>query len=210
MGRIFAIGDIHGCLEKIQTLLERLPVDFKQDKLVFLGDYVDRGPDSRGVLDLMIKLQRENPASTIFLKGNHEVMFQDYIENGPLKKSFLTFGGRETIKSYGAADSLIDIPDDHLKFLRELPLLYVTKKFCFVHAGLLPNVPVEEQEEKDILWIRFKFIKSRYDWGKRVIFGHTPFDTPLIEKNKIGIDTGAVYGGRLTCLMLPDVEFIFA
>jgi len=210
MGRIFAIGDIHGCFEKIRTLMERLPVDFAQDKLVFLGDYVDRGPDSRGVLDLMIRIQQENPTSTIFLKGNHEAMFLDYLENGPLKNSFLKFGGEETIRSYGIAGSSIDIPDDHLTFIKGLRPLYVTEKFCFVHAGLLPDVPLEKQKEEDILWIRFNFIKSDYDWGKRIIFGHTPFDTPLIEKNKIGIDTGAVYGGRLTCLVLPDVEFIFA
>jgi len=209
MGRIFAIGDIHGCFEKIQTLIRKLPADYNKDKVVFLGDYIDRGSDSRKVLDLMVELRRKHPSSFIFLKGNHEAMFLDYIENGPLKETFLKFGGRETLRSYGTEDSL-DIPKEHLEFLRGLKSIYLTERFCFVHAGLKPGIPLENQAEEDILWIRFKFIKSDYDWGKRVIFGHTPFDSPLIEKNKIGIDTGAVYGGRLTCLILPDVEFIFS
>jgi serine/threonine protein phosphatase 1 len=210
MGRIFAIGDIHGHHEKISSLLEKLPVRHGQDRLVFLGDYVDRGPESRKVLDLMVDLHEKYPSSTVFLKGNHEAMFLDYIENGPLAASFLSLGGIETIKSYGVEDLHLDIPKKHLAFLKGLETMLVTERYCFVHAGLRPGVPIEKQEEEDILWIRFKFIKSGYDWGKRVIFGHTPFDTPLIEKNKIGIDTGAAYGGRLTCLVLPDMEFIFA
>ncbi len=209
MNRIFAIGDIHGCFDKIHALLARLPADHTRDKIVFLGDYVDRGPDSKKVLDLVIGLHKEYPSSFVFLKGNHEAMFLDYLENGPLKQSFLEFGGTKTLESYGGNDFDANIPKDHLEFLKGLETIYVTERFCFVHAGLRPGIPIEEQREDDLLWIRFKFIKSNYDWGKRVIFGHTPFDTPLIEANKIGIDTGAVYGGRLTCLVLPEIEFIF-
>ncbi len=210
MGRIFAIGDIHGCFDKIQALLEKIPVDYSRDRIVFLGDYVDRGPDSKKVLDLVIGLYKEHPSSIILLKGNHEAMFLDYLENGPMRKSFLRFGGVKTLESYGPTDSDIQVPEEHVSLLKALETIYVTEDFCFVHAGLKPGTSIEEQKEDDILWIRFKFIKSTYDWGKRVIFGHTPFDTPLIEANKIGIDTGAVYGGRLTCLVLPEMEFIFA
>ena len=210
MGRIFAIGDIHGCLDRITSLLEKLPVEHERDKIVFLGDYIDRGPQSRGVLDLMTGLREQHPSSLVFLKGNHEAMFLDYLTGGPLERSFLKFGGMETLKSYHIEDLRSDIPKKHLEFLNGLDTMFVTEQYCFVHAGLKPGIPLENQVEDDILWIRFEFIKSDYDWGRRVIFGHTPFDTPLIEKNKIGIDTGAVYGGRLTCLVLPDIEFIFA
>jgi len=209
MERILAIGDIHGCFDRVRALLDKLAIDVKRDNVIFLGDYVDRGPDSKKVVDLMIHLQQENPDSYVFLKGNHEEMFLDYVENGPLKNSFLKFGGQETLKSYGHPDPG-HIPKQHVEFLKKLKPMHLTDRFCFVHAGLKPGVPIEKQKEEDLLWIRFSFIKSDYDWGKRIIFGHTPFDTPLIEKNKIGIDTGAVYGGRLTCLVLPAVEFIFA
>ncbi len=210
MGRIFAIGDIHGCHDRIVALMEKLPVDYLEDRVVFLGDYVDRGPESRKVMELMLNLGRRHPASFIFLKGNHEAMFLDYLEDGPMAESFLKFGGLETLKSYGEEYLRADIPRDHLEFLKGLKTMFVTEKFCFVHAGLKPGIPLEKQVEEDLLWIRFEFIRSDYDWGRRVIFGHTPFGTPLIERNKIGIDTGAVYGGRLTCLVLPDMEFIFS
>ncbi len=215
MNRIFAIGDIHGCLEKIKALIQRIPIRWGRDVLVFLGDYVDRGPDPAGVVQFMVELQAECPGSVICLKGNHEVMFMDFLKNGTASGAFLTFGGDKTLKSYDISldtpgrEAARLIPFSHLKFLKSLPICLETDKYFLVHAGVKPGFPLDKQKEEDMLWIRHKFIKSDYDWGKRIIFGHTPFDTPLLKPNKIGIDTGAVYGGRLTCLVLPDVEFIF-
>lgn len=208
--RIFAIGDIHGCIDKLENLLEKLPVDWTTDKLIFLGDYVDRGPDPKAVVQLLSELKAMHPYSTIFLKGNHESLFLDFLENGTITDAFLKFGGEKTIKSYQIDRESRKIPSKHLDFLINLKTYYILDDFCFVHAGLKPGISIEEQDEDDLLWIRYEFIRSDYDWGKRIIFGHTPFETPLIKPNKIGIDTGAVYGGRLTCLVLPDIDFIFA
>ncbi len=209
MGRIFAIGDIHGCFPKVKYLLKRLPINWKTDILVFLGDYVDRGPESCQVLELMLTLNESYPGQIIFLKGNHEEMFLRYIE-GDLPELYLSIGGGETLKSYPGEKQRPKIPDTHITFLKNLRLYYETDKYIFVHAGLRPGVPLENQSPSDLLWIRSEFVRSSYDWGKRIIFGHTPFSVPLVEENKIGIDTGAVYGGRLTALILPDLEFVFA
>ncbi len=214
MGRIFVIGDIHGCLDKAQGLVNKIPIKWDRDILVLLGDYVDRGDDPAGVIQFLIELSSLHPDRVKCLKGNHEVMFLDFLNEGALTQAFLSFGGKTTLSSYGIdvgqlkeAKSLI--PRSHLDFLKSLRTSFETEKYFMVHAGLKPGVPIHEQKEEDMLWIRHKFINSDFDWGKRIIFGHTPVDTPLIQANKIGIDTGAVYGGRLTCLILPEIEFIF-
>jgi serine/threonine protein phosphatase 1 len=206
--KIFAIGDIHGCVDKLRSLLNRIWVNWDQDTIVFLGDYVDRGPDSRGVIELLIDLKKRHPGHVIFLKGNHEWMFQQFLK-GENRELFLVNGGQNTIKSYSDETGRTEIPQSHLDFIDHLDLYFETNDYVFVHAGLRPFVSIPEQSPEDLMWIRSPFIESSYDWGKRVIFGHTPFATPLIENNKIGIDTGAVYGGRLTCLVLPDFKFIF-
>jgi len=175
---------------------------------VFLGDYVDRGPDSQGVIELLLDLKKEHADRLIFLKGNHEWMFTQFLK-GNEHDFFLQNGGRETLESYSVEKGVIDIPQSHLDFLDHLELYFETDDYIFVHAGLRSNISITEQSPEDLIWIRSHFLKSSYDWGKRVIFGHTPFPLPLIEANKVGIDTGAVYGGRLTCLVLPDFEFIF-
>ena len=208
-GKIFAIGDIHGCLDKLKTLLGMIQVNWDKDLMVFLGDYVDRGPDSRGVIELLLNLKKEHADRLIFLKGNHEWMFMQFL-NGEDHDLFLPNGGKKTLESYSVKKDKIDIPQSHRDFLDHLDLYFETNDYIFVHAGLRPYISISEQSPEDLLWIRSHFLKSSYDWGKRVIFGHTPFSVPLIETNKVGIDTGAVYGGRLTCLVLPDFEFIFA
>ncbi len=216
MNRIFVVGDIHGCIDKAQKLLSKIPIRWDRDMLVFLGDYVDRGPDPAGVVQLMIELGSEHPGRVVCLKGNHEVMFLDYLKGGPLSSAFVNFGGMDTLKSYGiSANSDVQerthlIPFSHFQFIQSLPISFETQKFFMVHAGVKPGIPLHKQKEEDMLWIRHEFIKSEYDWGKRIIFGHTPFDSPFIMPNKIGIDTGAVYGGRLTCLVIPDIDFVFA
>lgn len=208
-GKIFAIGDIHGCLDKLKTLLGMIQLDWDKDLMVFLGDYVDRGPDSRGVIELLLDLKKEHADRLIFLKGNHEWMFTQFLK-GEDYDLFLKNGGRKTLESYSVEKGKIDIPQSHRDFLDHLDLYFETDDYIFVHAGLRPYISISEQSPEDLLWIRSHFLKSSYDWGKRVIFGHTPFSVPFIEANKVGIDTGAVYGGRLTCLVLPDFEFIFA
>ena len=208
-GKIFAIGDIHGCLDKVKTLLGMIQVNWDKDLMVFLGDYVDRGPDSRGVIELLLNLKKEHADRLIFLKGNHEWMFMQFL-NGEDHDLFLPNGGKKTLESYSVEKDKIDIPQSHRDFLDHLDLYFETNDYIFVHAGLRPYISISEQSPEDLLWIRSHFLKSSYDWGKRVIFGHTPFSVPFIEPNKVGIDTGAVYGGRLTCLVLPDFEFIFA
>jgi serine/threonine protein phosphatase 1 len=211
MERTFAVGDIHGCLDKLISLMGIIDIDPKKDTLLFIGDYIDRGTQSKEVVDYLINLARRH-SSVIFLKGNHERMLERYLD-GTDRFNFLVNGGQATLDSYlkdhsDAEQSLI--PTAHLDFFDNLRLYHETEEYIFVHAGLKPNVPLEEQSEWDMLWIRDEFIYSDFDFGKRVIFGHTPFREPLILDNKIGIDTGAVYGNMLSCVELPDVVFHMA
>jgi serine/threonine protein phosphatase 1 len=208
MGKIFAIGDIHGCYDKLCILMGKIDVDFERDTLVFLGDYIDRGPDSFKVVEYLIDLKKRFP-EIIFLKGNHEEMLENYL-SGADRLSYLANGGRETLESYLKQSRIPDtfpIPHEHLAFFESLVLFFQTDNYIFVHAGLRDKIPLEEQKSDDLLWIRDKFIRSTYDFGKRVVFGHTPLSEPLVQPNKIGIDTGAVYGNKLTCVQLPDLEF---
>jgi len=198
-GRLLAVGDIHGCLDHLKRLMERVRPR-AADRVVFLGDYIDRGPDGRGVLDYLLAFRRRHPHS-VFLKGNHEAMFLDFL-GGVDQLPFLLNGGAATLESY-REDRGIRIPKEHLDFLAGLALYYETERFVFVHAGLRPVLPLEEQSEQDLLWIRDEFIGSAYDWGKTVVFGHTPRTEPLWSATRIGLDTGAVYGRVLTCC---DVE----
>lgn len=208
-GKLFAVGDIHGCLDRLDVLLQRIPVDWSADRLIFLGDYIDRGPDSRQVIELLLDYKRRYGDRITFLEGNHEWMFSRYLE-GEDCGSFLLCGGRQTVESYGLKGKAVEVPDSHREFLEDLEPFHQTESYIFVHAGVRPGIPLAEQSLEDLLWIRSPFLESPYNWGKRVVFGHTPFSAPLLEENKIGIDTGAVYGGRLTAIVLPDLEFIFA
>ncbi|MBW2018823.1 MAG: serine/threonine protein phosphatase [Deltaproteobacteria bacterium] len=206
--KIFAVGDIHGCFDKLVSLMQMLEIDWDKDVLVFIGDYIDRGPHSKEVVEYLIDLSRRQ-SRVIFLKGNHELMLQHYL-SGINRFRFLANGGQATLDSYlkdsGPAGASL-IPTTHLDFFDSLRLYYETDQYIFVHAGLKANIPLEEQDEWDMLWIRDEFIYSDFDFGKCVIFGHTPFHEPHVLDNKIGIDTGAVYGNKLTCVELPAVKF---
>jgi serine/threonine protein phosphatase 1 len=208
MDKIFAVGDIHGCLDKLVSLMAIIDIDLKKHTLVFIGDYIDRGPDSKEVVDYLIDLgQRAD--RVVFLKGNHELMLEDYL-SGADRLTFLYNGGEATLNSYMKNTGQLEanpIPPQHLEFFDNLRLYYETEDYIFVHGGLKANIPLDEQDERDMLWIRDEFIYTDFDFGKRVIFGHTPFREPLILDNKIGIDTGAVYGNKLTCVELPAVRF---
>lgn len=211
MKNIFAIGDIHGCLAKLRALIGKIPIDFTRDTLLFIGDYIDRGPHSVEVVDYLINFKKRHPG-VIFLKGNHEDMLEKYL-NGTDRFTYLLNGGQRTLDSYlnqTTKSEAFPIPAHHKDFYRSLKLYYETDKYIFVHAGMRPKVQLEFQENEDLLWIRDKFIYTKYNFGKRVIFGHTPLSKPLVESNKIGIDTGAVYGNVLTCVRLPDLEFFSA
>ena len=198
-GRLLAVGDIHGCLVSLEKLMAKVQPT-PRDRVVFMGDYVDRGPDSRGVLDYLIAFGQKFPNS-IFLKGNHEEMFLDFIA-GRNQLLYFNNGGETTLQNYQEASKL-RIPKAHLDFLEGLRLYYETDRFVFAHAGLRPGIPPHAQHPKDLLWIREEFLFSSYDWGKIVVFGHTPRQSVLFARNKIGVDTGAVYGRVLTCC---DVE----
>ncbi len=208
--RIFAVGDIHGCYEKLVELMKILPWKKQNgDLLLFIGDYVDRGTGSRDVVEFLVQLQK-NGGDFVFLKGNHEKMLLDYYVDHKDQMLYIANGGAETIASYveGAIGrKAFELPKEHLQFLQTLQLYYETEDYIFVHAGLKDSVPLQEQSQEDLLWIREEFIYSVYDWNKRVVFGHTALETPFVSPGKIGIDTGAVYGNKLTAVELPAMRF---
>ncbi|MFB3926450.1 MAG: metallophosphoesterase family protein [Syntrophales bacterium] len=209
MEKIFAIGDIHGCISYLRDLIALLDIDEEQDRIVFIGDYIDRGPDPCEVVDLILELKSKYRVSCLI--GNHEQMFLDYHCHNSNRELYFLNGGTTTIGCYGIIDTpggkKINVPEDHMEFYRSLLPYYETEEYIFVHAGMRPGIPLEKQSMVDLTWIRGEFIYSKYDFGKRVVFGHTHFSKPYIDPYKIGIDTGAVYGGRLTCLELPAIKF---
>ena len=214
--KIFAIGDIHGCYDKLQELMERLPYRPGRDRLVFLGDYIDRGSDSAHVLDYMCRLKKENP-DLIALIGNHEHLFLEYARtNDPALLPYLRKMGLDaTVSSYEQeggfnARPLSFLPPEHLDFLSSLLPYWETEEYIFVHAGLEPGVPLEKTDINILCEVRDAFIASDHDFGKKVIFGHTPFSLPLVTPTKICIDTGAAYGNMLTAIQLPDETFFHA
>ncbi|HEU17760.1 MAG TPA: serine/threonine protein phosphatase [Deltaproteobacteria bacterium] len=211
MGKIFVIGDIHGCLDKLKTMMNRLDLDGENDTLVFIGDYIDRGPDPKGVVDFILDL-KTRLKHVVCLLGNHEQTFLNYYHHGTDAQLFYLNGGETTVESYGMVETpegkKINVPEDHLEFFDSLLPYYETDDYIFVHAGIRPGVPMNKQNIEELTWIRYEFIRHTYDFGKIVIFGHTPLSEPMIEHNKIGIDTGAAYGGELTCVVLPDKEII--
>lgn len=194
-GRLLAVGDIHGCLRQLTALLDQV-APRAADQVVFLGDYVDRGPDSAGVINFLIDFAKSFPA-TVFLRGNHEEMFTDYLEDRD-PSLFLINGGMKTLASYQASGQW-PIPPSHRAFIAALRSYYETDDFIFVHAGLRPGIPLAEQNPRDLAWIRREFISSDYDWNKPVVYGHTPLAEPLLGKKRLGLDTGCVYGHQLTC-----------
>jgi serine/threonine protein phosphatase 1 len=211
MGSIFVIGDIHGTASKLDQLMAKLNINAKEDTLVFLGDYIDRGPDPKRVINTLLEI-RKTIVNVICLRGNHEQMFLDYYFENKEEDMFMSNGGITTLISYGFQGSNVKetmrIPESHMDFLMTLKPYYETDHYIFVHAGLRPGIPLERQDVNDLLWLRHEFIHSRYDFGKTVVFGHTPlsYDMPFIKKNKICVDTGAVFGGKLTCIELPNMN----
>jgi diadenosine tetraphosphatase ApaH/serine/threonine PP2A family protein phosphatase len=220
--RVYAIGDIHGSLVPLRLLRDAIrahaeahPIERKC--LIYLGDYIDRGFDSRAVIDLLIK----DPLpgfEHVFLKGNHEEGMLQFLADGSNAPFWVAYGGIATMFSYGVKppDPATDekevlrartelarkLPPEHLDFLTHLERYHIEGDYLFVHAGIRPGVPLEEQREEDLLWIRDEFLHSRQEFGKCVVHGHSITREPDFQPNRIGIDTGAFASGTLTCLVL--------
>jgi len=210
MGRLFVIGDIHGCARELDALLRGLPLA-RGDTLAFVGDYIDRGPDSRAVLDVLVDLRGREGLTTVFLRGNHEDMCLAYLgRSGRWGEAWYVNGGTATLRSYGidprlAGGENVELPAAHLAFLEALVPWFSAGGYLLVHAGIRPGRPLAEQDEEDLLWIREEFIAYPHTLPQTVVFGHTPHRQVLVDlPYKLGIDTGCVYGGRLTCIELGE------
>lgn len=211
----YAIGDIHGCLDKLERLFQlcALDADDQPAKFIFLGDYIDRGADSRGVVQYLMDLQAYMPERVVCLKGNHEDMLLSAVEDESREDHWLRNGGTQTLYSY-QVPTAFDLPRHHLDWLGSLPLSYDDGLRFFVHAGIHPDRPLNQQDDHDLLWIREPFLSSEKDFGRLVVHGHTPLGSGVSEQrtNRINIDTGAVYGKSLTAAVfsveLKPVKFI--
>ncbi|MCZ6481933.1 MAG: metallophosphoesterase family protein [Alphaproteobacteria bacterium] len=214
--RVYAIGDIHGRLDLLAQLRERIVMDSgdftgERKVVVYLGDYVDRGPQSREVIDLLVDAPLGGFES-VHLKGNHDKFLLDFLDDASVWPLWLYNGAGATVMSYGVtptagaeglqAEFRARIPARHLEFLRSLALSHAEGDYYFVHAGVRPGVALEDQDEADMIWIRDPFLSSCADHGKIVVHGHSIAREPEIEANRIGIDTGAYATGKLTCLVL--------
>jgi serine/threonine protein phosphatase 1 len=224
--RIYAFGDIHGradLLKKMFTVIDadvsRSPVDHPIE--VYLGDYVDRGPYSRETLDLLI--ERSRTREIVCLKGNHEAYWLDVLRDPAKLDEWRQIGGLQTLMSYGvqpplnpgAAEQIeliralkTAMPRDHVRFLQTLKPSFLCGDFFFVHAGVRPGIPLREQQERDLLWIRDEFLNCEDDFGKFIVHGHTPVRSPDIRANRANIDTGAYATGNLTLLTIQGSSML--
>lgn len=229
--RLYAIGDIHGRKDCLDQLLATIAQDAQRSRavrqvVVFLGDYIDRGPDARGVVDTLLAGPPPTPAwerfEWICLRGNHEDAMLRFLDGTGDAPVWLANGGLATIESYLGDDRLgftdLDtlksallhsVPASHLAFLKDLPLCHVEGDYYFVHAGVRPGISLDEQDPADQLWIRSAFLGSQADHGKLVVHGHTIVRTPDVRRNRIALDTGAFYTGRLSALVAEGASRSF-
>ncbi len=227
---LYAIGDVHGCIAELKALETRILADARGiagDKwLVMLGDVVDRGPASAQVIDHLMSALPDG-FTRICLRGNHEQMMLDALNNPGRARPFLQFGGEATLQSYGLdsqqilefakgsarkAKDLVHafVPEEHLEFLSSLPVALRLPGYLLVHAGLRPGLALERQSADDMMWIRDEFTDSAYDFGAIVVHGHTPVETPQVTGNRINVDTGCYATGRLTAVrIVPGEELLF-
>jgi serine/threonine protein phosphatase 1 len=226
---LYAIGDVHGRVDLLRELGGLIRADAERRQAsrrvaVCLGDYVDRGADSRAVIDLL--LHEPWPGfERVHLMGNHEALMLRFLDDIDIGPTWLTYGGRQTLASYGidapthqdgepglrrAQGAMRDkLPREHVDFLRTLPLTRREGGYIFVHAGLRPGVPLAEQRDEDLLWIRDEFLECNDPFEAMVIHGHTITREPDIRRNRIGIDTGAFASGHLTALVVEGTERLF-
>ena len=220
--RVYAIGDVHGCLDRMQAIHELIaedlaarPVD--EAVLVHLGDYVDRGPNSAGVVARLAAGAPLPNVPTVNLMGNHEHMMLAALATGETETTelWLANGGADTLQSWGVPRSAQPrewptyLPMPHLMFLRDLTVRHEVGGYLFVHAGIRPGIPLDRQSRHDLMWIREPFLSWSESFGPVVVHGHTPRQEPVVRPNRIGIDTGAVMGGVLTCVVLEDDKLGF-
>ena len=224
--RVYVIGDIHGRADLLEDMHNRISADaarapLDRKVLIYLGDYIDRGPDSFQVIHMLSAHPLEG-FKTVYLKGNHEDMMLGFLKDGDYASVWLMNGGMETLKSYQidlanpprCAKALLEIrqefheaiPRSHLDFFANLSLSHTEGDYFFAHAGVNPDKPLEAQQAADLLWIREKFLHCQASFEKTVVHGHTINPYPIIRSNRIAIDTGAYSSGRLTCLVLEGVE----
>jgi serine/threonine protein phosphatase 1 len=205
--KTYAIGDVHGCAKTLAALMDKVN-DAGWDKLVFIGDYIDRGPNSKDVINIVMNLQAARPGQVIALKGNHEDMCLHFHRRYPLydydmAMSFLLNGGIETIQSFGDC-----ISEVYLDWMLTLPIRHEDDDCHYVHAGFRPDIVPDLQQPFDLLWIRDSFLESSYEWDKRVVHGHSIRHEPLIDNTRISIDTGCFSRGTLTAVCVQTHEFI--
>ena len=209
MSLTYAIGDIHGSLDKLRSLLARCEEHAAGApmKLVLLGDYIDRGPQACGVLDCLMALQRTRGDAVVPLMGNHEAMALSVIDGDAPAHFWLVQGGAETLASYGI-DSVSKLPRAHVDWLRALRLSYDDGQRFFVHAGVHPGAPLDAQDDNDLLWIREPFLSHGDDYGRLIVHGHTPLTTgvPDLRGNRLNLDTAAVFGGPLTAAVFDAAQ----
>ncbi len=225
--RIYAIGDVHGCLREFDQLIRKIDKDLKDNpvkkhQLVCLGDYVDRGPDVKDVIERLMKLDKSD-RDTVFLKGNHEDWLLGFLDDPDVMgASYLNWGDLLTLNSYGvennpgavntdlakAARRLI--PTKHRVFLKKLPVYHCVGDFCFVHAGIRPGINLGKQLEHDLIWIRDDFLQHSKPFDRVVVHGHTPTNKPEVHPNRINVDTRCYDTGILTALVIEerDIRFI--
>ena len=223
--RIYCIGDIHGRDDLLQAIHNKIvldSVDYSGDKLViYLGDYIDRGLQSKAVVDLLLKEPLEGFQS-IYLRGNHEQVLLDFLNLDPsIASQWFNFGGQSTVLSYGVSiagipfgdklkqlqqDLADKIPTDHLSFYTQLKYSFELGDYFFVHAGVKPKVALNRQNAMDMMWIRDEFLNSKFRFEKMIVHGHSVVGVPEEKANRIAIDTGAYTSGRLTCLVLEGEQ----
>lgn len=216
--RLYAVGDIHGRADLLRLMLARIADEERvrgpaMSQLIFLGDYIDRGPDTPGVIELLLHGLPEGMEAA-FLMGNHEQLMLDALADDRALPLWLSNGGRAVVEAYAEAarargehvghwiELASVMPPEHLAFFNALQPSVQFGDYFFVHAGVRPGVPLVDQDLQDMLWIRRPFLDFDGDFGKVVVHGHTPAETPQLRPNRIGIDTGAVFSGRLTALVL--------
>ena len=220
---IYAVGDIHGHLEKLEQAHAWIEADRAREGtgdagVVHVGDLVDRGPDSAGVITYLMNLRDADPR-VIILRGNHDQLFVDFLTqdletcraNGTLRWTESIIGGRETLASYGVENWFKSaahregqrrVPIAHIEFMAHLPLTHEAGDCLFVHAGIRPGVALSDQDPEDLIWIRQEFLTSQVDHGPLVVHGHTPTEEVEHHGNRLAIDTGAAFGGPLSAVVI--------